>query len=282
LLVHTEDAEHDAFNRVISSVAIAQMLLTILAALAAREWRKRNRELWWSLFVWAVACGIFMFAITNPLWNVLPKLRFMQFPWRWMLCMGIPFTLLTAFGVQRWMARAGLYLAAIAVIAFAWHHYQAPWWDTQADLREMQDNMLTGGGYEGTDEYTPAGADPSAVDKSARFVTVDGPARGAIHVLEWAPERKRLTADTSAADRLALHLFFYPAWRVEVNGRMVQAEAREGTGQMLVPVEAGMNRVQIIFVRTWDRTLGAWLSLVATVFVLISLRKPPRLLAASR
>jgi len=57
---------------------------------------------------------------------------------------------------------------------------------------------------------------------------------------------------------------------------MVQASAREGTGEMLVPVEAGTNRVQIIFVRTWDRTAGAWISMVAVVFVLVSLRKTAR------
>ncbi len=46
-----------------------------------------------------------------------------------------------------------------------------------------------------------------------------------------------------------------------------QAGTREGTGQMLVPVEAGANRVQISFVRTWDRTVGGWISLLAVIFV---------------
>jgi len=50
---------------------------------------------------------------------------------------------------------------------------------------------------------------------------------------------------------------------LEVNGRTVQAGAREGTGEMLVPVEAGVNRVQITFIRTWDRIAGAWLSFAA-------------------
>jgi hypothetical protein len=132
--------------------------------------------------------------------------------------------------------------------------------------------MATGAGYEGTDEYTPAGADPSAVDKTARRVTVDGPAHAAIRVSEWSAERKQFTAEMSAADNLALHLFNYPAWRVEVNGRQVQAGMRAGTGAMLVPVEAGANRVQIIFLRTWDRTAGAWISMVALLLTLASTR----------
>ena len=125
------------------------------------------------------------------------------------------------------------------------------------------------------DEYTPIGADPSAVDKDARRVTVDGPAHAAIRVSDWSAERKQFTAEMSAPDELVLHLFNYPAWRVEVNGRAVQASSREGTGQMLIPVEAGENRVQIIFVRTWDRTVGAWISLLAIILTILPLWRKP-------
>jgi 6-pyruvoyl-tetrahydropterin synthase related domain len=284
LFVHTTDAEHDAFNRVISWVVVAEIVLTMVAAWAARGWRARDREhtreharehgreLWDLLAIWGALSAMLMLSITNLFWNILPKMRFMQFPWRWTLCLGVPFTLFIVLGVRRWPARVALYLATLCVIIFAWHHFQAPWWDTHADLREMQDNVATGVGYEGTDEYTPAGADPSVVDKDARRVTVEGPAHGAIRILEWDAERKEFTAEMSAADSLALRLFNYPAWRVEVNGRIVRTATREGTGQMLVPVDAGENWVQVIFVRTWDRTLGAWISMVAVVFVLVSLR----------
>ena len=270
LFIHTSDADHDAFNRVISWIAVAEILLTLAAAWAARSWGSRNRRLWYLLVAWAVVCAVLMPSISGPLWNILPELRFMQFPWRWMLCLGIPFTLLTVLGVRRWTARVAIYMAMLCVLAFVWHHFQPPWWDKAADLREMQDNMATGKGYEGTDEYTPVGADPSSADKDARRVTVDGPAHAAIRVSDWTAERKLFTAEMSAPDNLALHLFNYPAWRVEVNGQLVQAGTREGTGQILVPVEAGANRVQITFVRTWDRKLGGWISLLALILMFVS------------
>jgi 6-pyruvoyl-tetrahydropterin synthase-like protein len=276
LFARTTDAEHDTFNRVVSWVAAAEIMLTLAAAWGARRWRERSRErsreLWLFLVAWAALCAVLMLSISNPVWNILPKLRFMQFPWRWLLCLGIPFTLLTALGVRRWTSRLALYLAMLCVLAFVWHHFQPPWWDHAADLREMQDNMATGAGYEGTEEYTPVGADPSNLDQEARRVTVAGPAHAAIRVSEWSTEHKLFTAEMSAPDNLALRLFNYPAWRVEVNGRQAQPGRRD-TGQMLVPVEAGTNRVQITFVRTWDRTAGGWISLAAIVVVLICLRK---------
>ena len=269
LFVHTLDAEHDAFNRLISWVALAEIVLTMAAAWAARGWLNKDRALWCSLAIWAGACAVLMFAFSNPMWSILPKLRYMQFPWRWLLCMGVPFSLLTVFGFRRWTSRVALYVATLCLLGFVWHHFQAPWWDTAADLREMQDNIASGAGYEGTDEYTPVGADGSAVDKDALRIVVEGPARAAIRVSQWKAEVKVFSAEMSAADKLALRLFDYPAWRVEVNGRQVQAGMREGTGQMLVPVEAGTNQVEIRFVRTWDRAAGGWITALAVLVAIM-------------
>jgi hypothetical protein len=273
LFVHTGDADHDAFNRLISWVVVTQITLTLVAAWAARRWRILNRNLWWPLVAWAAVCTVLMISISNPLWAVLPKLRFMQFPWRWTLCLGVPFSLFAAIGIRRWFTRIAFYLAALCVLAFVWQHFQVPWWDNVADLREMQDNMATGAGYEGTDEYTPVGADASSVDKEARRVTVEGSAGAAIRVSEWTAARKEFTADMTASDTLVLHLFNYPAWCVEVNGRRVQASTREGTGQLLIPVEAGENRVRITFVHTRDRTVGILVSILAIVLVLFLFTK---------
>jgi len=270
LFIHTADRDHDAFNRVISWTAVAETLLTLAAAWAARNWGSRNRTLWYVLVAWSTACAVLMLSLSSPLWNILPKLRFMQFPWRWMLCLGIPFTLLTVLGVRRWAVRLAIYLATLCVLAFVWQQIQPPWWDNATELRQMRDNVATGTGYEGSDEYTPLDADPSSVDKNARRVTVDGPAHAAIRVTDWTAEQKLFTAEMSAPDNLVLHLFDYPAWRVQVNGQLVQPKTREGTGQMLVPVEAGANRVQIRFVRTWDRSLGVWISLLALILIFVS------------
>jgi hypothetical protein len=270
LFIHTTDADHDAFNRIVSWVAMLEIVLTLGAAWAAKAWRASKRGLWNALLAWALACSVVMFPVTAVLWRFLPKLQFMQFPWRWLLCLSMVFTIFVTVGVRKWWVRAAICLTAILLIATAWHRIQPPWWDQAADLREMQDNMASdGSGYEGTDEYTPVGAEPSAVDKDARQAVVVGGAHAAIRILHWGAESKVFTADMSAPDQLALRLFRYPAWKVEVNGRVVETAAREGTGQMVIPVEAGMNRVQITFMRTWDRSLGGWVSVVALIAMLV-------------
>lgn len=264
LFVHTTDADHDAFNRVISWVAVLEMALIAISFVAGKLWRRKD-DLANAALLWAVACSILMFPVTLFLWDILPKMRFMQFPWRWLLCLSMIFAMVLTMGLRRWPWRGVACTLSLVVVIGAWHKIQVPWWDNAADLREMQDNMSDRIGYEGTDEYTPLGAEPSAIVKDARNVAVDGPGRAAIRVLQWGAESKAFTADMSAPDRLALRLFPYPAWKTEVNGHLVQTGVRAGTGQMLVPVEAGMNQVRITFVRTWDRAAGGWISVITAL-----------------
>jgi hypothetical protein len=268
LFIHSTDADHDAFNRIVSWITVLEVLVILAAAITGKVWREAKREVWKAFSLWAAACCFLMVPVSSFLWSILPKLRFMQFPWRWLLCLSMIFTLFVTIGLRRRWQRAAVCVLSLVVIVVAWRYVQAPWWDTAADLREMQDNVATGAGYEGTDEYTPLGADPSAVDKDARKVTVAGPGHAAIDVLQWEAESKIFTAQMSAADQVALRLFRYPAWQALVNGREVETTARKGTGQMLVPVLGGMNRVEIRFVRTWDRAAGGWISFVAAAGVI--------------
>ena len=113
-----------------------------------------------------------------------------------------------------------------------------------AHLREMQDNMEAGLGYEGTENTRRWELIRGPVEKDARNVTVIGPARAAIHILRWDAAAKEFTAQMSAADELALKLFPYPAWKIEVNGHQAEPIPRQATGQMLIRVQPGMNRVR--------------------------------------
>jgi len=276
------DVEHNVFNRLVSVVAVAEMIALVAAVWCSRRWRQLERDAWWILVAWAAAAGLLMFPVTLVFWDHLPKLQFVQLPWRWLLCFNVAFALLVAMGTRRWISRAALCLAMLAVIAFGWRRIQPPWWDGAADLAEMQDNMDPddGDGHEGVDEYVPMDADPYEVNKDADFVTVEGATHTSIDVLEWGAESKLFTAKVPQPTTMVLRLFNFPAWRVEVNGHRIEAGTQELTGQMLIPVEAGTNRVRVTFIRTWDRTVGGVASLatallIVGIFIFRPKRSPP-------
>ncbi|HUO14738.1 MAG TPA: 6-pyruvoyl-tetrahydropterin synthase-related protein [Verrucomicrobiae bacterium] len=261
LFIHTGDGDHDHFNHVISWVALLEMGVILGTGVAARIRQTMQKETWTLLAAWAFACSVLLFPLTALLWRIFPKLEFMQFPWRWLLCLSMIFCLFVTAGAHRWWMRSAICAVAILTIALTWHFIQQPWWDAAADLRELQDNVTDHIGYEGTDEYTPTGADPSALNKDAPNVGVIGAGPAKISISQWDAESKRFTAELLGPTQLQLRLFQYPAWKAVVNGKVVQA-TKGNVGQLLVPVESGMNDVQIKFIRTWDQTLGDWISLI--------------------
>jgi hypothetical protein len=146
----------------------------------------------------------------------------------------------------------------------------------------MLDNQQEGSGYEGVDEYVPAEADASEIKQDAPLVTAEGSPRAQIRVQHWDPEWKVFTADLRKPGKLVLRLFNYPAWVVAINGRVASTETLEVTGQMIIPVDAGENRVEIRFVRTWDRTAGGVISGIAILLVLVTTVSSRRRLGSPR
>jgi len=261
LFTVTEDADHNRFNSLVSLVALSEIIVII--ALLTLSWRSSQSKLWRSAMIWSLLCVPLMFRPTLILWMQLPKLRFIQFPWRWLLCLNVPFALLLSVVPRRWWLRTLLYAAAVAVVLVGWHRVQSPWWDSAADIREMVDNQHQGIGNEGTDEYLPAGVDPYDVDVRAPQVRFEGPGTAKLRVQSWRAEMRVVVAASTSPGNIVLRLFNYPLWRVEVNGQHVATTRKAPTGEMVVPVGAGENRIQVTFVEGWDRVVGGGISVLA-------------------
>jgi len=76
-----------------------------------------TRKLWRVLLLLSAAATILMIRSSAVFWEHLPKLRFMQFPWRWMAILAVPYAYFLGAGVARrrraWLrARPLLWLLA--------------------------------------------------------------------------------------------------------------------------------------------------------------------------
>jgi hypothetical protein len=261
------DPDHNRFNRLISLVACSQLIVLIIPAF--RAWRRKERLPQRMLVNWAVAASFLMFSLASPLWSHLPVLKFVQLPWRWLLCINVALVLLISISWKSWPFRAAAFLLMFGVVGYASVRIQPPWWDHSRDIAALVTAHKTGAGYEGVDEYVPAAADAYNTKPDAPLVSLYSGTQPGTQVKEWGAEEKSFSVDTSHADVLLLKLFNYPAWHAEVNGRKIQTETKEDTGQMMIPVQAGENKVQITFARTWDRIAGAILSLIAALGLLL-------------
>ena len=268
LFTAINDPDHNRFNLLTSIVATAEIMILFACGWLARRWRDSRKERWWLLVLWASAAILLMLPVTAIFWLYLPELRFVQLPWRWLLCLNVAFALFVSMGLRLWFNRAVLCLGLLLVIASVWHRVQAPWWDNAADIEEMHESVHTGEGYEGTDEYVPAGDDPYELNKAAPLVSSDQAGSASVRIQAWEAQTKEFSVDMNTPGTLVPRLFAYPAWRVEVNGQVVQTHAEPVTGQMTIPVTAGRNQVKITYERTRDQKLGDAIS-VFTALLLI-------------
>src|SRR6202162_5071158 len=146
------------------------------------------------LSAWGAVTALLMLSVTNLLWQHLPKLRFVQLPFRWLLCMNAALAMLLPMAARRWTSRMLASAALLAVVILAGYRIQPPWWDMAGDIREMSDAIADGTGYEGADEYVPAGADPYELTKSRPRVSDNTGAPAPSEMLAWTQTEKQFNA----------------------------------------------------------------------------------------
>jgi hypothetical protein len=277
------DKDHNRFNLLLSTIALSEIVALMLAiSLSGKKIHvgtaapgcpvapsatQADQAPWMLLSAWGVACVVLMLSVSNLLWQHLPKLRFVQLPFRWLLCMNVALAMLLPMAARRWSARLLVSAVLLAVVILAGHRIQPPWWDQARDIREMRNALVRGIGYAGTDEYVPARADPYELDKNLPLVSDETGAPIPTQMLLWGPDEKHFivrSADRSVSPKkITARLFSYPAWAVAVNGRPIETQQTEVTGLIVIPIAAGDNDVRIYFRRTSDRVAGDIISLIS-------------------
>ncbi|MFY9532060.1 MAG: hypothetical protein WBC04_23330 [Candidatus Acidiferrales bacterium] len=289
LFTQASNPEFVIFNWKVSGVVLLVIGMTGIASVFAARRRRSRPELWWMMLALAGLAVAMMFPLSVFVWRYLPKLRFVQFPWRWLGPMGAPCALFLGAAVGQvrkkwvWWVAIGIVLGVLAGLII-----RDTWWDSE-DVPTLVNAVRSNRGYEGADEYEPRGCDRYNLPDDAPRLTLHnltgdilGPANGVrVHVQRWAAESKIISVDSPRELILALKLLNYPAWNVEVNGKEAQYWSREETGQIMVSLQAGPSRVEIRFHRTRDRTLGILISLTAALLIaaLLIFWKPRKALA---
>jgi hypothetical protein len=282
------DPEHTFFNWIASTTAIALIVVTGVAALARRCRVASNsaveEQVWRCLLLLAAVAVLLMLRPALILWEILPKLRFIQFPWRWMSILSMAFAHFVAAAVVKPRFR-WIWVGAVLVLlgGMATFFVRTTWWDSD-DVAMLAAGIAAGSGFDGVDEYDPVGDDhynlpakalPSKIVPAEDSTSASG-GGATILVQRWLANQKDLRVATTAPVRLALRLLNYPAWRVEVNGARIAPGTAADSGQMILQLPAGESRVSVRFVRTPDRVVGDLVSLVALVFTFVLIRRPAR------
>jgi hypothetical protein len=272
LFTMTADPDHNHFNLLMSFIALAEILVLALAIWFSKRKKQTgaaDRSPWMLLSIWGAGSAVLMFSVSNVLWQHLPKFRFVQLPFRWLLCLNATLAMLLTMATKRWSTRLLVCALLLVAVFVAGYHFQPPWWDTAADIREMSNAITDGIGYEGTDEYVPAGADAYELNKNLPRLSDTTGAPVPSQILTWGAMEKHFKVQVGTTEEVIVRLFNYPAWAVAVNGTPTAARTTAVTGLIVIPVVAGDNDVRIYFRRTNDRLVGMIVSLFSLILLIV-------------
>ena len=290
---------HDVELAKVSLIAVSMIALALAAGVLVCRLRRGlpgPRRWWIPLALIPVAILFLQLPVSLPVWNALPKLRYLQFPWRWLVALEAPMGIFFAAAV--WQSTRWRRVAVVAVCAAVFMgasvfaglvFFQAC--DVDDSVAGMLETYGTGVGFQGNDEYAPAGTDNSlaATGLPAACLVRDPatvlgqgdpdiaplwtPEQGSCDatysfapVAKAASEHWRIHADVAHAGYLVLRLRTYPAWNVRVNGRPAALPTRDD-GLMAVPVPEGPVDVTADWTTTRDVVLGRYISLIALAII---------------
>jgi hypothetical protein len=252
-------------------LALAGLGLALLVAGRVHRWA--FRQAWLAVAITAVGVAMAL-PLSRILWDQLPDLQYLQFPWRFLLLPALGCSFLAAVPaavVARRRPKVGAALAlgcTLALVAGSWSRA------TPGDLDELSNDELTavaigqrdrgrGTAYEYETIWTqgrPADA------PEARMTLKSGSA--AIRPLGATAHRQRFEVTAWHRVRLRLNTFYFPGWRVYVDGQERPIEYDNAGALIEFTVDRGDHLVEARFEPTPARWLGGIGSFVGLLIVL--------------
>lgn len=276
------------FAWIASNVAVLLVGITLIASLIAHprtygpQSNSPAENVWVVLLLLLILAIFLMMPASAIFWRHLPKLAVMQFPWRWMGILAVPYAFSLAAAIAprrgRWV-----WLAMVVAISATVGNLLARRGSWGGDgTVTLQKAIASGHGFIGAAEYYPAGEGSyystyTYVDKAAptvQILSVRGLEKAAsqteIEVMKWTAEEKEVRIRASEEVSVALRLLNYPSWQVKVNGNVAKRQQPKGVDKIIVLAPAGESEISARFMRTPDRICGNTLSL-ASIFVSVIL-----------
>ena len=267
----TSMAVNTDFNLKISCVVLLMGALTAAAAFYVAKSLPILR-LHYSLMAALGTLSFFMmFRVSRFLWQLAPELHFVQFPWRYVVPLAVAFAFFLGAVAGKFSKLA---ILAVGVFVFAGPIAKiflaikrpASW--NRAEISQFQQNIEREIGYRGTPEYLPNGANDKVSSESAGTETVIASEGSEFKITNTTGDRKTFRIQSAAPRQIAVSLFDYPDWQVDLDGSRVSSKLTDNHGRVAVDLPAGNHVIHISHQRNWDAKLGIAISIATAVFLL--------------
>lgn len=271
-----------------------QLLLALLCWLplpTARPFTAAQRKHCLLLTLGFLLTAAMIMPLSRPLWDNLPLLAFVQFPWRFLGPATLFLAVLAGAGVARLPHRLSwwplLSLAAVILFGLPWlfpNRYAPEAAPTPVDLIrfEAQTGALgttSAGDYLPVTVQTLPAADTllAAYEAAAPHYLIprldNAALPGAVTVLEaeYSLAEARLKVEAGEPFQARFFWFHFPGWQAWLDGRPHPVYADEPYGLLALDVPAGTHELRLAFGETSWRRLAWLLSLLTLLLFMAAL-----------
>jgi hypothetical protein len=312
LFAHTSDSAHNAVNHTASLLALTLLVLTVAAVSVLLLSQDRSvipsegspEEAGFTpgvraflpaiLALITLLIAFLLIPLSAPVWNHLPELAFLQFPWRLLTVLAPVLALALALLLNRFPAAPSLpstlypllsVLLPLTLSALAYHLF-AQSCDPAIQPRALATLLATHHGVPPTDEYTPTAADNDLLRTAdPAYWLVSAAADPNTPAPHSVPNPQQLNPDADVdippdqtisypaprhislilprPETLILNLRDYPAWRVTrgipgypERGVTLPPHLQRDDGLLAVALPAGASYIDIAWQLTPDQILG--------------------------
>ncbi|HWZ30193.1 MAG TPA: glycosyltransferase family 39 protein [Bryobacteraceae bacterium] len=245
-------------------IAIAVMLMIV----------KSNKAWVWFFAGAAAVLCMLMLPDAQPVWDQIPLLQFVAFPWRLLGPTAMVLAaLIAAFGAPaaklgRWRS-AAFTSAMILLIVPNLAHFQ-PRQFRDIDMKFWSPQEIAERGIEVTSfaEYRPREMDEAPPYDPRPGEIVAGDAE--IQQTSKSPAAWTGVVKANTFATVELRLAYFPAWTVFVDGKPVAARAAEKTGLIRFDVPSGEHKVAVEWARTGSLWIADLVSLLALCVLILT------------
>lgn len=249
------------------ALATLAMALPALILLRARREEGRNSVL---RAAGPLMIGSFLMAtlISYPLWQVLPQLKAVQAPWRWLAVTSMCAAVLASGSILQWkevargrgrpLAIVALGCVLAAVVFGLSHPVREARYLSRAQFEQVLQNL----------ELPSIGAwYPLWVAERFLYTPEQVVAEGRpVSVATWEPEHRTFRAGAGKAAEARVRTFYYPLWMAAVAGKPLPIRPAED-GAMLISLPPEDVTVDLVFREPTRSIISAALSAIGWLWI---------------
>jgi len=233
-------------------------------------------------------CIFLMLPVSTPIWERVPLLAFVEFPWRLLSLAALATAGLAGASMTIWRGRwANLALAVSLLLllgdALVFTYPRHPFRRYQdISLQDMVREEKSSGviGTAAGNEYLPLWVTQFPFTSPLTSAYLNGeeaerfdygrlPAGARASLLTAAPSSVSYQLESAEPFQARFFTFYFPGWRAEVDGQAAELAPEEGSGLITLPVPPGKHQVRLFWAEIPHRLAADVLSALSLLILVL-------------